>query len=173
MAVVPSPWQSASCCHSRDYRLESCKPGCVRRCIRAMDLGLALHTWQQAIFLDEPPRSRDVEICALEYQNLLLQRAAAQQARESKHEVGAAVLCGMFGRLHHLKLAMAWRMWLLAPPPDTIPAHLQLSAETSAYLRTTTGPATASGSGAGSNSLLNVSAGIGWSCRAPLGIGRL
>jgi hypothetical protein len=56
------------------------------------------------------------DIAALEYQNLLLQRAAAQQAKLARHEAGATLLLAT--RRHHDvgRLGEAWRDWVAAPP---------------------------------------------------------
>ena len=51
------------------------------------------------------------ELTTLQYQNLLLQRAAAQQARQARYDCGAALVCAFQRREHNWVLGIYWRLW--------------------------------------------------------------
>ena len=51
------------------------------------------------------------ELTTLQYQNLLLQRAAAQQARQARYDCGAAIIRAFMRREHSWVLGIYWRLW--------------------------------------------------------------
>lgn len=109
---------------SRNHLVAAAALRSTLTCVGAMALANALRTWRDAT-QDPPPMPQDPHLLALEYQNLLLQRAAVVQAKEAKHEAGATIILGHWSRIEIWLLSMVWRQWITLPRPLAIPRKLR------------------------------------------------
>ena len=84
------------------------------RCSWSLLLAGALQKWRVAVLvlIHEP---RDAELAQLQYQNLLLQRAAGQMLRQSKRELGATVMWQAYRRAEYSLIFTAWKRWVDVP----------------------------------------------------------
>lgn len=84
------------------------------QCSWSLLLAGALQKWRVAVLvlIHEP---RDAELAQLQYQNLLLQRAAGQMLRQSKQELGATVMWQAYRRAEYSLIVTAWERWVDVP----------------------------------------------------------